>query len=259
MTLARLLGVPDGEGEVKNAMMASRRDDFSLITVADIRDVSAIMIATEPEPLAIFAAVCAVGGMDMVAASYIALFRISQLFVKNGSGTLRGYSSFTSFVDDFVGPDIPFSRSSIFQKVNDISVWQSQGTSWDTIRRLLSNTPMAGRDAITLLIEPQKNETIIDSETGEIVEQKPSIDGEPVAEYLDQLSMMGPGEARRDVRDKAGVPERYVKEAAYVTKTRTLLLHCVWEYNDVDVAATDIDEEVARWLCSKLSVGMNLA
>lgn len=270
MSLQDLLGHPNEEGKRNLELVAVSQDHFEDLTIADIKDgVHTIVAATMLQPLALLAQVCALGGQTMVAAAHIAIYRVSELFgaeeesaAAQGSRPMAvgGYASFTAFVDDFVGPECPFSRSSIFAKVSDIAAWREHGTTWETVRDLLTKTPMAGRDAIRLL--PTTPITTIDEETGEVEEEETNIQlGLPMAEYLESLTTMGPGEARRDVHEKAGIPERFIKEAVYIASTKRLAIHAVWGVNSVDIHVTSMRglvQEEAAWLCSLLRVTMEV-
>ena len=267
MSLKDLLGYPDEEGQTNMALVAISQNNFANLTISDLQSgFELIATATMPEPLALLAGVCAVGGTIMVAASYVSVHRIYQLFEEEAKAAatesrrpnlVGGYSSFTAFVDDFVGPQCPFSRSSIFAKMRDITAWMETGATWETIGDLLSKTPMAGRDAIKLLIEPTQANTTVITEEGEVVEETQSTLGGEMAEYLDSLTAMGPGEARRDVRDKAGIPERFIKEAVYVRTTNRLAIHAIWGVEDKDIVVVATLEE-ARWLCDLLRVHMEV-
>lgn len=258
-TLQALLGIPDDEGNVDSALIATSQNDFSVVSVGELyKSINLIVQAQEPQPLALLAAVTAIGGSRLLAMTHIALYRIRDLFRQDA---IRGYGypNFTQFVDDFTGPEMPLSRSNVFAKLNDIQAWREQGCDWVTIRDLLAKTPMAGRDAVRLLIEPHADQPlVVDESTGEIVDEPLVVDSRPMPEYLRDLTSMGPGEARRDVRDKAGIPERFVKEAVYVKSVQRLLIHAVWDMEDVDIVVTEVGQTVARWLCGLLRVGMEV-
>lgn len=266
MSLRGLLGHPNEKGRTDLALVAISQDHFEDLTIGEIKDgVHTIVAATMLEPLALLAQVCALGGQTMVAAAHIAIFTIHELFEEEEARAaadnrkpmaVGGYNSFTAFVDDFVGPDCPFSRSNIFGKVADIVAWREHGAAWETVRDLLTKTPMAGRDAIRLL--PTKPVVTIDEETGEVNEEEQSAQLElPMADYLESLSHMGPGEARRDVAEKAGIPERFIKEAVYIIHLRRLAIHAVWGVEDRDIVVI-VSQEEARWLCGLLRVTMEV-
>lgn len=260
--LRQLLGIPDDKGHVDNALVAQSANDFSNLSIGDVyEEIETITRATDPHALAGLATVCVVGGYRMIALTYISLYTIRGMFSSEPNEFANnqrafGYPSFTRFVEDWVGPNIPVSRTSVFQKMSDIDSWRSVGADWTTVRDLLTNTPMAGRDAIALIVEPAQGVTVVDTETGEITQKALEVDGQSMPEYLGDLSQMGPGEARRDVRDKAGIPERYLKDAAFIERTSTLLLHGVWGVEDVDMRVTTVNREEARWLCGILGVSM---
>lgn len=260
--LRQLLGVPGKDGHIDSALVAQTANDFAGLSISEVyTEVDLITKATNPQALAGLATVCVVGGYRMIALTYISLHTIRSMFSTDANEFANnqrafGYRSFTRFVEDWVGPNIPVSRTSVFQKMTDIDSWLDVGCNWTLIRDLLTNTPMAGREAIELIVEPAQDTTIVDTETGEIIENQLEVDGRSMPEYFEDLTRMGPGEARRDVRDKAGIPERYVKDAAYVEGTSTLLIHGVWGTDDIDVVVTKVEKEVARWLCSILGVRM---
>ena len=269
MSLEDLLGHHEEDNRPDMALVAISQSDFANLTINELRSgFELIATATIAEPLALLAGVCAVGGSVLVAASYISIHRIYQLFEEETTNAatesrrpnlVGGYEFFTNFVDDFIGPSCPFSRSSIFAKMRDISTWVETGASWETIGNLLAKTPMAGRDAIKLLIEPAQDNATVITEEGELVEETGVQLG--MAKYLEELTAMGPGEARRDVRDKAGIPERFIKEAVYVKGGEMqyghLLLHAVWGVEDKDMIV-DTGLEEARWLCGLLKVHMEV-
>jgi len=256
--IAELLGVPDEQGEVDRSLVAQSPGDFQELDIGALwGSVETVLQCDDVQPLAYLAAVTAVGGQRLLALTYISLYRIFEIFLACPQKERRkklGYSSFTQFVDSFSGPQMP-PRSTIFFKVNDILTWRQAGCDWDVISKLLSNAPMAGREANTLLIEPQMRTPVIDHDTGTIAEQRElEVDGLPIADYLKSLTTMGPGEARRDVRARAGIPERYVKEAVWIEETKRLLLHAIWDVKDVDILVENVTAEVARWLCEQLHV-----
>lgn len=266
MSLKDLLGYHKEDEKPNMALVAISQNDFADLTIDELRSgFELIASATMAEPLALLAGVCAVGGTVLVAASYVSIHRIHQLFEAEAQAAamkghppnpIGGHTSFTAFVNDFVGPHCPFSRASIFAKVRDITAWRAAGATWETVGNLLSKTPMAGRDAIKLLIEPAQVNTTIITEEGELVEEEEDTQLD-MAGYLQDLAAMGPGEARRDVQDKAGIPERFIKEAVYIRGTPDthghLLLHAVWGVEDKDLIV-DAGLEEARWLCGLLKV-----
>lgn len=272
MSLQDLLGHPNENGRTDLALVAISQNHFEDLTIADIKDgVEIIAATTMLEPLALLAQVCALGGQTMVAAAHIAIFTIHELFEEEEESAaadnrrqmeVGGYTSFTAFVDSLIGPDFPFSRSSVFAKVRDIEAWREHGTTWETVRDLLTKTPMAGRDAIRLL--PTEPVVTIDEETGEVDEEEQGVQlalGAPMADYLESLTHMGPGEARRDVAEKAGLPERFIKEAVYLTGLRHLAIHAVWANKDVDIyvgGQKGIGQAEAAWLCSLLRIAMEV-
>lgn len=269
MSLRDLLGHHDKDQKPNMGLVAISPNDFADLTILDLQSgFDLIASANMVEPLALLAEACAVAGSIMTAASYVSIHRISQLFGAEAEiaatedrqpKPVGGYTSFTAFVEDFVGPNCPFSRSSLFAKMRDITAWREAGATWWTVGNLLSKTPMAGRDAIKLLIEPAQANAAVITEEGELVEEEGTqLD---MAEYLEDLTAMGPGEARRDVQDKAGIPERFIKEAVYVKGNEMqyghLLLHAVWGIEDRDMIV-DTGLEEARWLCSLLKVHMEV-
>lgn len=259
-TLRSLLGLPDDEGNIDGALIATSQNDFTAISVVELyKSIHLVVQSRETQPLALLAAVTAIGGSRLLAMTHIALYRIRELFRK-GYVQEHGYPNFTQFLEDFTGTEMPLSRSNVFAKLNDIQAWREQDCDWVTIRDLLGKTPMAGRDAVRLLIEPHIDQPlIVDEATGEIVDEPLVVDSRPMPEYLRDLTSMGPGEARRDVRDKAGIPERFVKEAVYVKSLQRLLIHAVWDMDDVDIVVPDVGQDVARWLCGLLRVGMEVS
>lgn len=257
MSLAQLLATPEGE----NGAALVAPGAFADVSIEDIRHgVQAIVSSQNMQALEILAGACATGGRTLIAAAYVSIHTIYRIFENAKKGKVPGgYRSFTDWVDSYADVHFPFSRSSVFEKMHDIDGWRSVGAEWETIQDLLANTPMAGRDALKLLIEPAQAKTTI-TEAGEIVESGDVFVGDqPAGEYLDSLTTMGPGPARRDVREKAGIPHRWVREALYIPAQKRLLVHAVWDdEHDVDIAIPDIDQDTARWLCQMLKVTMGV-
>lgn len=271
--LASLLGLPDSETkQVNRALIATSDSDFAQLSAGELyRSIELIVTCTEPQPLAYLASASCIAGTRLLSLAYISVYRISELIEGCPEQERKdkiGYTSFTNFVEDFVVPDMGLSRTTVLDKVGDIKEWRGVGCSWTVVRDLLAKTPMAGRDAVNLLVKPaRKPKTIIEQETGEIIDVEAgpvTVNGKPIAEYLESLTTMGAGEARRDVQERAGLPERFVKEAVYLKSRFRLLIHAVWNNEDVDIVVaphldeTKLDIEVARWLCRLLGVNMEV-
>lgn len=215
-------------------------------------------------------------GALMTAASYLAAFRIHEIYRRvdespdavlrrhlkilghdvpaTGAtglrryycGVLYGWETLGAWRNDWAS-DVPVSKSSIWAKMRDIQGWRNTGAGWETILLLLANTPMAGRDA---LIKPVQPEALPPG-------------GE--AQYLQELAELPPGQARKKVSEDAGEIQTWLADAQW--HQDTLLLKIILETSDwtktYDLIVRQVSSHeswypVAYWLAQKLGIRMKI-
>lgn len=169
----------------------------------------------------------------------------------------HGWTSFEAWVTDWAST-APVSRSSTRMKVMDIGRWREEGCDWPTILLLLSNVPMAAREAM----EKPIGHTAL----------PPAPDtGEPSKEqYLRELTALPPGEARAKVSKDAGEQQIYVIGASLDWTQRygrALLLRIRVETSsgvgDYDIVAHPVNDHggwgaIAHWISKRLGKGIRI-
>jgi hypothetical protein len=228
-----------------------------------------MMRSSDVPALDSFASSVASAGANMVAMSYLAAFRIHELYEKvegmpdkvllrclrmwnfvdapvpSGSTGLRryfcervfGWPSYMSWAEDWEGA----SRSSVWHKIHDIQGWRNAGASWETILKLLAHVPMAGRDVLT---KPVKQEALPPGGK---------------AEYLEELTALPPGQARKKVSEDAGEMQVWLADVQW--HQGHLLLKIILEdsggYVSYDILCSQTSNNpswmaVAYWMTERL-------
>jgi len=152
---------------------------------------------------------------------------------------LHGWESFNAWLVDWVS-GAPISRSSAWHKMWDIEGWRKEGASWDTILKLLANTPMAGRDALNKPVQPE------------------ALPPGGKAQYLDELTELSPGQARKKVSEDSGEMQICLLDAQW--HKGSLLLKVMQETSEgmenYDLIIRQVSDgpwlAVAHWLTGKL-------
>lgn len=150
-----------------------------------------------------------------------------------------GWPSYNAWRDDFVS-GASISRSSAYEKVEDIKGWRKEGASWGTILKLLANTPMAGRDALYKPIQPE------------------ALPPGGKVQYLEELAELPPGQARKKVSEDSGEMQTWLADAQWYKGS--LLLKVTQETSDgvgnYDLIVHQVSDgpwmAVAHWLAGKL-------
>lgn len=215
-------------------------------------------------------------GAALTAISYLAAFRIHELYMKvdrtsdavlrrhldilgfvgpdTGStglrryycGALYGWETISAWREDWAS-DVPVSASSIWGKMRDIQGWRNWGAGWDTILLLLANTPMAGRDALEKPVQPE------------------ALPPGGKAQYLEELAELPPGQARKRVSEDAGEIQIWTADAQW--HQGSLLLKVIQETSDgmetYDLIVRQVSSHeswypVAHWLGQKLGIRMKI-
>lgn len=243
---------------------------IELVVAEESELVRNIMRSEDVAALDVLASQASTVGAAMTAISYLAAYRIYELYRKvdnvpdkvlerhltmqgfvlpeTGSTGLRryycasfyGWSAFMSWVDDWVSM-VPTSRSSVWTKMQDIIGWRNTGASWETILKLLSHTPMAGRDFLEKPVQPE------------------ALPPGGEQQYLEELAELPPGQARKKVSEDAGEVQIWIQDAQY--HRGSLLLKVIQEWSGgretYDLLCRQVSDHptwlaVAYWMASKL-------
>lgn len=215
-------------------------------------------------------------GAVMIAISYLAAFRIHELYVKvdkttdealrrhlrllghdvptTGAtglrryycGALYGWETVSAWRTDWTS-GVPVSSSSVWSKMRDIQGWRNMGVSWKTILLLLTNIPMAARDFLEKPVQP---------------EVLPS-GGE--SQYLEELAELPPGQARKKVSEDAGEMQVWLADVQW--HQDSLLLKVIQETSEgmgtYDLLVRQVSSHeswyaVAHWLAQRLGIRMKI-
>lgn len=218
----------------------------------------------------------AVEGAVMTAISYLAAFRIHQLYKRvekspaevlrrhlkilghdipeTGATGLRayycttvyGWGTISAWRNDWTS-GVPISGSSVWSKMRDIQGWRNTGASWKTVLLLLANTPMAGRDFLEKPVQPE------------------ALPPGGESQYLEELADLAPGQARKKVSEDAGEMQVWLADIQW--HRGSLLLKVVQEASggtesyDLIVRQVSSHESwlpVAYWLGQKLGIRMKI-
>jgi hypothetical protein len=239
-------------------------------------DIRRIMCSDDVAALDTLANETSKTGALITAVSYLAAFRIHQLYrkvdtvsdevlrrhlrmlghdaPKTGATGLRrfycetvfGWETLSSWRNDWAS-GAPVSSSSIWSKMADIQGWRNWGVGWDTILLLLTNTPMAGRDAINKPI------------------QQEALPPGGKAQYLEELAELSPGQARKKVSEDSGEIQTWLADAQW--HQDGLLLKVILEMSDgmetYDLIIRQVSSHeswysVGHWLAQKLGIRMKI-
>ena len=155
--------------------------------------------------------------------------------------SMNGWPTFNAWLEDWTSGAPGISRSSGWTKMWDILGWRNLGVSWETILKLLANTPMAGRDFLEKPVQP---------------EALPS-GGKP--QYLEELAELPPGQARKKVSEDSGEIQIWTADAQW--HQGGLLLKIILETSEgtetYDLIVRQVSGHeswmaVAYWLTKKL-------
>lgn len=239
-------------------------------------DIRRIMCSDDVAALDALANETSKTGALITAVSYLAAFRIHQLYRRvdiapdrvlkrhlrmlghevptTGATGLRryycetmfGWDTLTAWRNDWAS-GAPVSSSSIWGKMMDIQGWRSIGASWETVLKLLIQTPMAGRDA---LYKPIQLEALPPGGK---------------AQYLEELAELPPGQARKKVSEDAGEVQIWLADAQW--HKGTLLLKVIQETSEgtetYDLIVRQVSDQgvwlsVAHWLAQRLGIRMKI-
>lgn len=164
---------------------------------------------------------------------------------------LFGWPSFNAWLEDWVS-GAPVSRSSAWTKMQDIEGFRAAGCDWKVILDLLTNVPMAARDALQKPVQQ------------EALPPGPS----PRAQYFEELAALNPGQARKKVSEDAGEMQIYLESAKWVKGTG-LLLRTRLSAPDgnyvIDLLVSDNPHgaqrswfPVALWICKRLGYTLKI-
>lgn len=153
---------------------------------------------------------------------------------------INGWPTFNAWLEDWIS-GAPVKRSSAWTKMGDIQGWRNTGASWETILKLLTHTPMAGRDFLEKSVQ---------------LEALPP-GGKP--QYLEELAELPPGQARKKVSEDAGEIQIWTADAQW--HQGSLLLKIILETSGgtetYDLIVRQVSDHeswgaVALWLSGKL-------